>query len=138
MRILIVDDDLTGRRVLQALLAARATIDTAVTGHDAMRLFAASLQLGQPYDLVCLDSRLPDMDAPAALRAIRALERAGRVAGGDATKVLLTTGGTDAPELLQAFRGPGEGHVAKPVDRRHLEHALQEIGLGAGEPVPAR
>ena len=138
MRILIVDDDLTSRCVLQALLSGRGTIDTAVTGADAVLLFAASLELGQSYGLVCLDIVMPDMDGQAALRAIRALEDARGIPSLQAAKVLMTTGVSDSKEIFRAFRGQCEGYLVKPIDHRNLEDALRKIGVLVEEPAGTR
>lgn len=129
MRILIVDDDLTSRCVLQGLLAGRGTIDTAVCGQDAVRAFAAALALQQPYDLVCLDIQMPDMDGQAALRAIRALEDARGVTSRGAAKILMTTGVTDSKEIFRAFRGQCEGYLVKPIEKKALEAELDKVGL---------
>lgn len=136
MRILIVDADLAGRCALQRLLAGRGAIDTAVTARDAVRLFAASLDLGQPYDLVCLDAALPDMGAPAVIRALRAREGGRRVPGCVAARVLVTVG--TAPEDTSGPGGAGVVCVSKPADRRGLEQALRAIGLESPETAGAR
>jgi two-component system chemotaxis response regulator CheY len=138
MRILIVDDDLADRCTLQALLAGRGTIDTAATGRDAVSLFAASLDLGQPYDLVCLDFVSPATNGPSTLRALRALERSRGIAPGHAAKVLMTTGAADSGDGLEALRNLCEGLLVKPVDRRKLHESLYRIGLPAPEPAGSR
>ena len=62
MKILIVDDDYTMRRVIQAYIAKHGTLDLAVNGEEGLELFKKAIDEKKPYDLVCLDIMMPEMD----------------------------------------------------------------------------
>lgn len=79
-RILVVDDQLTNRRLLQQLLSrvTSGAVDTAVDGQDALQRMCAA-----PYDFVFMDVDMPRMNGLEAIRAFRAWwadeeDRAGR------------------------------------------------------------
>jgi CheY-like chemotaxis protein len=68
-RILIVDDDETSREILLEMLKnSGAALDGAVSGDEAVRLFARN-----KYDLVLMDLYMPVMDGYNAARYIRDL-----------------------------------------------------------------
>ena len=74
LRILIVDDDLMGRRLLQRFLSPYGDCDTAADGKEALLVFRAAAEKGEPYDLICLDIVMPEMDGRTALKEMRAWE----------------------------------------------------------------
>ena len=74
MKSLIVEDDFSSRFLLQGLLEPYGDCHVAVNGREAVSAYRMALDAGQPYDLVCLDIMMPEMDGHAALKEIRAME----------------------------------------------------------------
>ena len=65
--VLIIDDDGTLRRTLTRILqTADCEVSSACTGQEGLRLLSAN-----PYNLVYLDIRLPDINGLEVLREIR-------------------------------------------------------------------
>ncbi len=71
MKTLIVDDDFVSRLVLQNVLMAYGEAHIAVNGKEAVEVFTVALRLGSPYDVICLDIMMPEMDGQDVLRSIR-------------------------------------------------------------------
>lgn len=130
MRILIVDDDLLGRIILRKLLGSRGDCDMAVNGREAVEAFRMAREENNPYDLICMDILMPEMDGVEALKTIRAYEEERGVFGQQRVKVIMITGKDDSKSVLTSFREGCEGYVVKPVERENLEKQVKELGLG--------
>jgi two-component system chemotaxis response regulator CheY len=130
MRILIVDDDLLGRIVLRKLLGNRGDCDMAVNGREAVEAFRMAREEDKPYDLICMDILMPEMDGLEALKAIRGYEEERGIFGLQRVKVIMITGKDDSKSVLTSFREGCEGYVVKPVERENLEKQIKELGLG--------
>ena len=78
LRVLIVDDNATNRRILEEWLRSWRMEPAAVgDGLAALNALWRALSLGRPYALVLLDARMPDTDGLALAAQLRA-DRAGR------------------------------------------------------------
>lgn len=129
MRILIVDDDLLGRILLRKLLGSRGDCDMAVNGREAVEAFRMAREENKPYDLICMDILMPEMDGVEALKIIRAYEEERGIFGQKRVKVIMITGKDDSKSVLTSFREGCEGYVVKPVEREGLEKQIKEMGL---------
>ena len=76
MKTLIVEDDFTSRLLLQELLKGYGPAHVAVNGKEAVEAARMAMDAGEPYDLICLDIMMPEMDGHGALKEIRAQEEA--------------------------------------------------------------
>ena len=72
MRVLIVDDNATNRRILEEWLRSWRMEPVAVgDGLAALNALWRALSLGRPYALVLLDARMPDTDGLALTAQLR-------------------------------------------------------------------
>ncbi|HZU25060.1 MAG TPA: response regulator, partial [Bryobacteraceae bacterium] len=72
VRVLIVDDNATNRRILEELARQwRMFADSAVSGADALVHLAEAAAAGSPYRLILLDEQMPGMDGLQVVEAIR-------------------------------------------------------------------
>src|SRR3989304_1394191 len=91
VKTLIVEDDFTSSLLLQGILKPYGTSHTALNGNQAVEAVRAALEAGEPYNLICLDIMMPEMDGQEALRQIRALEEAKGIIAINGAKVVMTT-----------------------------------------------
>lgn len=131
MKTLIVDDDFTSRLILQKVLSASGEAHIAVNGAEALEAFKAALAGREPYDLVCLDIMMPEMDGQEVLSRLRAAETAAGVPVNAGSKIVMTTALSDAHNVTRAFREQCEAYLVKPVEPRELRAKLKELGLPA-------
>ena len=130
MRILIVEDDFTSRRLMQKMLADIGRCDIAVNGEEALQAFEAAHAEGQPYRLICLDIMMPEMDGQEVLKVIRKRESELSVAPRDEVRVLMTTALDQPRDVVEAFyRGGCSDYLVKPIEKRKLLQKLQECKL---------
>ena len=79
------------RRLLQAILAPHGACHVAVGGREALEAFKMALKDKQPYNLICLDIMMPEMDGQEVLKEIRRTEDELGISGCDRAKIIMTT-----------------------------------------------
>lgn len=129
MKTLIVEDEFVSRRLLQRLLSPYGDCDVAVNGREALEAISLARYEQDPYDLVCLDIRMPEMDGYEALQVIRREEAKLGIGGLKGVKVIMITATSDPSHVLQAFNTGCEAYVIKPIDRQILIQQLKVLGL---------
>ena len=73
LRILVVDDNPTNRRIQERTLRRwKATVSCVEGGEQALLELSATAECGQPYQVVLTDMRMPGMDGLALIEKIRA------------------------------------------------------------------
>ncbi len=129
MRILIADDNDINRDFLKAALGDPGIeIQEAVNGRQALDHF-----LKQPFDLVLMDIRMPEMDGIEATKAIREAEsRAGRDSG---AKIIGLTADLQLSTTTNLQQQGFDNCLAKPVSRDTVRQLL--AGDGTLQPKEA-
>jgi len=130
MRFLIVEDDLTSRRLLEKILEPYGQCESVVNGREAVEAFSRALEEKRPFNLVCMDIMMPEMDGQAALKAIRQTEKDRGVLPKDEVPVIMTTALDTPREVVEAFyRGGCTEYMVKPIEKRKVLDFLREHGL---------
>ena len=129
MRILIVDDDLTSRTILQKYLEPNGSCDIAVDGKEAIQAFETALD-NNPYDLICMDIMMPYVDGMQAVQEIRTTERKKGIDKSEEVKIIMTTAMHDPKIIADAFHKSGAtSYIVKPVTKEILYIKLRKFGL---------
>ena len=129
MKALIVEDDFTSRLLLQELLKTYGPTHLAVNGQEAVEAFRLALEEGRPYELICLDIMMPEMDGQTALNKIRQLEESKNIFSTDGAKIIMTTSLDDPKNIIAAFSGLCDAYLVKPIEKAKLLERLQELRL---------
>ena len=129
MKTLIVEDDFTSRRILQEFIQSYGPFHIAVNGKEAVEAVRAALEWDEPYDLICLDIMMPEMDGQQALREIRLMEKARGIAGPDRVKIIMTTALADKVNVIEAREQQCDCFRIKPVRKAKLMGALRKQAL---------
>lgn len=129
LRILIVDDDFTSRKILMRYLQPYGNLDVAVSGAEALDAVRNALEEGGPYDLICLDILMPGLDGHATLAEMRKAESEKGVRPGEGAKIIMTTCVDDAQNIMKAFRGQCEAYIVKPIRKEALLDEMRTLGL---------
>lgn len=129
MKYLIVEDDFAARKLLQKYLCDYGDGDVAVNGVECVYAFKEALDEGQPYDLICLDIMMPEMDGCQALEAIRQIESEHGIGGLEGVKVIMTTALGDSKNVMKSFREGCEAYIVKPIERQKLFKEIEGLGL---------
>jgi two-component system chemotaxis response regulator CheY len=129
MKALIVEDDFTSRLFLQTFLSRYGECHVAVNGKEAVEAFRLATNNGSPYDLICMDIMMPEMDGKEAVQQVRAMEEAGGVLSNHGVKIIMTTAVTDLREVMQSFKELCDTYLFKPIDTVQLLGELRSFEL---------
>lgn len=128
LRVLVVDDHATNCRILEEMLRMwRMQPETRARGSEALEALRESRRAGREFDLVLLDSNMPEMDGFDVAEMIRhdpELRPTGMI--------MLTS--SDRPEEGERCKGLGiAAYLTKPVKQSELMDAIATL-MGAVEP----
>jgi len=129
MKSLIVEDDFTTRLLMQKFLAPYGESHVAINGEEAIAAFTSAINSVDPYQLICLDIMMPEMNGHAVLQEIRAIEESRKILLGDGAKVIMTTALGDMDNKLAAVNEFCDAYLVKPIDRKKLLDLIQSFGL---------
>lgn len=115
--VLIVDDDLTARETLVAMLEGEQyDLQVAKDGTQALQV----LERIRP-DLILLDVMMPGMDGYEVCRRIRSTPELAEV------PIILLTALDDRASLLRGIEAGADDFLSKPADRRELTARVRTI-----------
>ena len=115
-RLLVIDDDPDTLRVLQKLLAAEHTVETAISADEALD----KLQTAD-FDVIIADILMPNFDGRSLYRflAVYLPDYIDRV-------VFLTADRSE--KTLTFLKESGCPYTFKPIDLPHLQACIREVG----------
>jgi DNA-binding NtrC family response regulator len=124
-RVLVVDDEpLIRWSVAETLSANGMTVSQASDGASALALLRAA---AEPFDVVVVDLRLPDVDDLTLVAGVREMSPSSAI-------IVMTAFGT--PEITAQARTLGALHILhKPFELSHLV-VLVEKAIEAGKKPP--
>lgn len=129
MRILIVDDELTNRLVLQGILGALGECDIAVDGEDAMETFHLAWKEKKPYQLICLDIMMPKMDGKLVLKAVRDYEKEQGIPESQCAKILMISARSEQEVVMDAVQNGANWYLVKPISTQKVMAEISRLGL---------
>jgi CheY-like chemotaxis protein len=118
----VVDDHPTNRSVA-CLMLETIGFEHAIAC-DGLEAVAAAA--AEPFDLILMDVRMPNMDGLAATRAIRATP------SGAAVPIIAMTADAMPEDVARCLAAGMNAHLAKPVSMKALGQVLSQI-LAADE-----
>lgn len=122
LRILVVDDSISNRKLLCRLLSNKGHVNSqAEDGSVAVEMVMEAERDGKPFDLVLMDYEMPTMTGPEAARKIRGH-------GSDVFIVGVT--GNLMPEDVNYFHECGAGAIlSKPFRMSELDDLIFEHNI---------
>jgi CheY-like chemotaxis protein len=109
-RILIVDDELIGRQLLEAILIREGfIIDMATNGSEALEYVRNTIP-----DLILLDIMMPEMNGYETITALKKNKQTGNI------PIILITALDDRDSRIKGLEAGAIDYIAKPFDRIEL------------------
>ncbi len=130
MKTLIAEDDFIARRILKEILSPFGECDVVVDGEEAVQAFRLAWEEIDPYNLVCLDIMMPNMDGKEALKQIREIENKIGVEGSAEVKVIMITALGDPKTVIESFyEGGATSYIVKPINKATLLDEIRSLGF---------
>ena len=124
-RILVVEDDETSRLLLCTVLSKFGTCEIVADGQQAVQAYHAALDEDRPFDLICLDIKLPGMDGGKVLKYLRRHEAVTKATS--TVKVVVISGVRASEQVLDMYRLGCQGYLMKPIKVENLLTRLSEL-----------
>jgi len=130
LRVLVVDDNLTNRRILtETLLQWSMRAEPAANAEEALELMRGAKRGSDPYSIVVTDVHMPEMDGFELTRRIRSSPDL------DSAIVLMLTSSEHQGDIQRCRELGISRYLIKPIRQRELRAAL--VSLLTGERAPA-
>ena len=119
MKLLLVDDSTTMRRIQKTQLAGMGVtnVDEAGNGEEALAKLAVA-----SYDIILLDWNMPVMDGIALLRKIRQNSSYSKI------KVVMCTSESEKSKVIEALKAGANNYIVKPFTPEALKEKLSTLG----------
>jgi two-component system chemotaxis response regulator CheY len=130
MRALIVEDDSISGKMLLKILSTYGRCDLADNGRQAIDAFRQSLDRADPYDLICMDISMPELDGQNALCQIRDIEKQAGIGADLEVKVVMITASSETNQVSDAlFNGGASAYFVKPLEVEAFLKELKRLNL---------
>lgn len=116
LKILVVDDDPLGRRLMHLILSREGhSVELAGNGLEAVEAVKQ-----KQFDIVFMDLHMPEMDGMQASREIRGWEK------GNAHTFIVALTASYLPEIGEALFDAGmDNYISKPLDVTQVQRLLK-------------
>jgi two-component system, chemotaxis family, chemotaxis protein CheY len=128
MKTLIVEDELTSRVILERILSPFGEVHLCYNGNEAVDAFLSMLEQGSPFDLICMDFMMPEIDGHTALTRIREIEKGRGISHANRVKVIMTTGLSNIETEYADITTMCDAILLKPIRKDALVKSLQDLG----------
>lgn len=129
MKILIADDELVSRKLMEKILIGYGDCETVDSGQAAIEAFRTAGEKGSFFDLITLDISMPDINGLDVLSQIRQMEKNKEVPAGKKTVIIMVTASADKDTIVKAVGAGCNDYIAKPFDRDTIFKKLIKVGL---------
>jgi two-component system, sensor histidine kinase and response regulator len=122
LRVLVVDDNATNRRILEEVLTQwRMRPATAESGRLALHALKRAASANRPFSLVLLDANMPEMDGFALAEAIKAHPRLAGAA------IMMLSSGSRSGDRARGLAAGVASYLMKPVKQSDLLDAIMHV-----------
>lgn len=129
IKVLLVDDEYTSRRILNSFLSLFSEVDIIVNSNEALSAVKVAFEKNQPYELIFIDVMAPKLDGIATVKKIRQLESQQGLNEHNRSKIIMTSTKTDKDIILKAAEADYTSFLIKPIDKTRLYNEIRKHGF---------
>jgi two-component system chemotaxis response regulator CheY len=129
IKALIVDDVDFLALMLAKMMPQGSTTKTAASGDEAIKLYGKAFYAKEPYHLICLDIRMPNIDGVEVLEFIRKFEKDQNVAKENAAKIIMTTSVNKKETVIEVMQKGCDSYIIKPYNKERIDIELKKLAL---------
>jgi two-component system chemotaxis response regulator CheY len=127
MKILIVEDEIVSRTMLQRIMARFGECKAVDRAEAAIAVFKKALESRAPFDLITLDISMPGMDGTEALYKIREIEKEKSIPKEKQVKILMVTVHSDKDMIIACIQAECDGYIVKPFSEKTIIERIEKI-----------
>lgn len=127
MRFLVVDDEITARTLMVALLESLGDVTEAIDGSHALEKVTAAFESLTPFDVIFLDLSMPGIDGLELIDRLREVEQ--RYDQPYNSRMIVVSASRYPQDIMDAFKKQADGYLTKPVNISKLEKLLQDFSV---------
>jgi len=132
VRVLIVDDNRTNRRILEGLVIRWGMIPTvAANGELALDIYRNAAAAGEPFGLILTDMHMPKMDG------FGLVERLKDLSGNCSSTIMMLTSGGQRGDAQRCGELGISAYLLKPVRQVELREAITRVLSAQEKPAEA-
>ena len=129
MKVMIVEDNKASQILMKLHFKGIAECECAENGKDAFDMFTFAIANNSPYDLICLDINMPEMDGHELLQKIRKYELDNQDMISSKVKIIMTSALGDPQNVVTSYKEGCEDYIVKPVKKSELMQKIESLGL---------
>jgi two-component system chemotaxis response regulator CheY len=129
MKFLIAEDHFIIRNTLEKFFSPYGDCETVEDGMSALNFFTNKLLENDPFDLICLDLKMPKMHGQSVLEEIRQLEHEQGITEENRVKVIIITSYADKENVVKAIQEKCDAYLIKPVGKDKIKDVLESLKL---------
>jgi two-component system, chemotaxis family, chemotaxis protein CheY len=129
MKCLVVEDDVTSNKILNLFLSYFGECAVAFDGGEAIEAYRLALERNEPFDLICMDIMMPEVDGHQALEEIRKMEDRHGIREEDRAKVIMTTCLDEDEDMKLAHQCGCNAYMVKPIYQQSLMQQIEDLGF---------
>lgn len=129
-RYLVIEDDALSRKVLESFFSKFAHCDTAENGATGYGLFEKAVMEGKPYDLICTDIIMPELNGHDLIKKIRNREQSLPIHGYMRTTIFVISASNCSKDMENALLDSDcDDYIVKPFRQEMLKAMLEKYNL---------
>jgi len=129
LKIMIVEDDFASSLIVDCYLSKYGDCFVAGNGTEAVEAFRNALDEGEPYDLVCLDIMMPEMNGHLVLEEIGRIEAERQISDSNCVTVIMTTAIDDSEDMIKTFKEGCKAYIVKPITFEKLIAEMRKLSF---------
>jgi signal transduction histidine kinase/DNA-binding response OmpR family regulator len=127
VKVLVVDDNRTNRRILEGMLGRwEMKSISAQSGEEALAKISEAREAGEPFALILMDMHMPNMDG------FELIERIRQSPGASAATIMMLTSAGHRGDAARCQELGVAAYLMKPIRQSELREAIARV-LGARE-----
>lgn len=136
LKALIVEDVHFIGLILQRVITPYGFCEFAASGIEAVEKYTRAFTENDPFNLICLDILLPEMDGFEVLRSIRHFEDGIGLPQDLKVKIIVISTFNDKNTVSKARRAGCDRYISKPFSMKKVLEEIQLLGLINVAPPP--
>ena len=130
LHILIAEDDVLSQELIRGYLQSYGECVTVDDGESAIREVENAFKSGKPFNLVCMDIMMPNIDGIEAVTTMRDMEKDFGVDPGNEVQIIMITAIGDSKTIMDSFYKHGvNSYIVKPLIKEKLDDEIKRLGL---------